>query len=234
MNDKGPSDNGFSEHWSWDVPDVAGSLCAVSDVLAATTNIARMLAVGARTLTLVTEETVESVRVRSGGALIVGESRRLPRNFFSVSNHPSDIFRADFRGKDIVYMSNNGTRVISDMLDRGAESVTAVSFVNISASSTFLKREGSRNIIGIAAGERTYPDKHAPEDRRCISVLRQIYTGKHVDWDTVFSTLNDEMQRYYSLNFWKEDVLYVLKKDTCPVTPVFHRDEDGTIGAVSL
>lgn len=225
---------GITLCWSWEAVDTKGAVCAVSDVLAATTNIARMLTQGTKKLVLVNDETVEPVLARLKNAIPVGESRKLPRGFFSVSNHPQELFRYDFRNRQVIYMSNNGTRVIADVLKKGARSVTAVSFVNMSAVLAYLQTQRDRRLILVAAGEGTYEDPHAPEDYACITELSRILAGGEPLRERVFTDLEKRMRAYYGRNFWEEDVGFVLKKDTCPVVPVFVSHENGTIDTITV
>jgi phosphosulfolactate phosphohydrolase-like enzyme len=217
--------------WSWEMPEsLTGSTVVVSDVLAATSNIAFFLHSGAGSLTVADEQTVMEARNQASEPLIIGESRMLPEGFFRVSNRPSDIFRTNVTGRDIVYMSNNGTRVIAGALALGAERVMTVSLLNIHAVASWMRSHPTRRAVLVASGERTFRDKEAPEDRGCTDLLKKLLTGKTVGWKEELNSLKDRTARYYRNDpLGEEDLTIIFRLDGCPVVPGCGMTGNGTI-----
>ncbi len=63
----------------------------------------------------------------------------MPLEFFDFSNFPHNNRKADISGKQVIYMSNNGTKVIRQSLFKQADKVIVVAFTNISKVANWLK-----------------------------------------------------------------------------------------------
>jgi len=220
--------------WSFEAKeeDVRGSIVVVVDVWAATSNIALMLAHGAKELILVDEQTIRSTIQRIPKALVVGESLDSSiTELFSCSNSPCDIDKLDVDGKSIIYMTNNGTRVISHALAQGATSVLTASYLNILAVAKTLQQRKKEPCVIIASGERTIadtiPDKKAWEDYYCSEALQEVIRGGNVNWKTRMNQSKEFITQHYDYSM--ESLQLVHQIDNATVLPQFIRGADGFI-----
>lgn len=97
-----------------------GAVCVVVDVLRASSSIVTLLDRGAATVIPVA--TVEEARrlARANGLLVAGEERSVTPADFDLGNRPAEIARADLGGRDVVFVSRNGTVVLGGLPDARA------------------------------------------------------------------------------------------------------------------
>lgn len=219
-------------YWSWEAPDTPGASVVV-DVYAATTNIASFLARGAKKVFLVNNETVFSVKNRYPNARIIGESLEFPKRFFYASNKPSDATSVDVGGKVIIFMSNNGTRVVQEVIRKGANPVVTASFANVDAVAHWIRYKKLKNIAIVAAGEMAFSDSRVMEDKLCATLLRDILLQKHVDIKKQMKTVRDFMLSIYQLSGASDPNLQIsLSLNAYPVVPLCIEESSGIVEVV--
>src|SRR5260221_7441966 len=113
--------------WPWEVSDLNG-IAVIADVWAATTNITSFFRKGVNRLLIVNKNNVERAKKEYKDALVIGENFELPKNFFDTSNLPSDIENIDVKNKIVLFMSDNGSRIIELAFKKKAKKVITVSF----------------------------------------------------------------------------------------------------------
>ena len=147
--------------WSDELPrSLSGDTVVVVDTLAATTNIVDFLAAGA-SLALTNQNSIVALSQRMPDALVVGETRDpalAARRLFQCSNSPREISESGLlgrlKGRDLLYMSNNGTRVIEECFSRGPGQILCGSFANRAALADALRSRALHGRIWIVpAGE---------------------------------------------------------------------------------
>lgn len=222
--------------WSFEAnrEDVKGSIAVVVDVWAATTNIALILAHGAKELILVREETIRSAINQFPDAFIVGESTDgKTASLFTCSNSPSQVNKLDVTDKTVLYMTNNGTRVIEKALQQGADQVITVAFVNISSVAKSLQTNISKPVSIIASGERTIadkiPDQKAWEDYYCAQALCDLINTEHNDSEKYINKSKEFIKSHYQ--YFEESLQIAHRKDSTSEIPIINI---GAYGMVSL
>jgi 2-phosphosulfolactate phosphatase len=147
--------------------DLSTSVCAVFDVLRATTSMITALSNGA-TAILPVSEIPEAIALakQHPGALLAGEREGLRIRAtqtgsvdFDLGNSPREFTADRVRGKKIVMTTTNGTRALQSC--KHASRVFASSFLNLSATAQAVEKIGPKNLIVICAGtfeEAAYED----------------------------------------------------------------------------
>ncbi len=214
--------------WSWELPEKIDGTAIVCDAWAATTNISTFLSQGVANLFIVNVDNIEKAAKKYPQALKVGESQKLPEKFFDISNFPHDIAKIDLEGKTILYMSNNGSRVIELAFRKGAKQVITVSFVNMKAVVNWLKGNMSDSITLVASGEIT-PDQKALEDYRCVEALDKLVKGNEVDWESVFERTREYLMQRYPEYDDKRDRKLIFDLDRDNVVPLCQPQDEGWI-----
>ncbi|MDO8498255.1 MAG: 2-phosphosulfolactate phosphatase [bacterium] len=167
--------------WSWELPECVGTTCVVIDVNAATTNLPLLLSKDIRGLTVVNEGNVLSLKKGCNNPLVIGESKILPEKVFDASNLPPDFLRLDFTGREVLYMSNNGSRVIEKLLSLEAGRIITASFVNLEVAINWLRKHGQQRVLLIPAGERYFPGGKSMEDYYCAQYIQKALEGENPD-----------------------------------------------------
>jgi 2-phosphosulfolactate phosphatase len=216
--------------WPWEIPSKADGIFVVADVYAATTNIASFLTRGAKNLLVVNKDSIFETRKKFNDAVVIGEGLAdVPIGFFDATNVPWDNFDIKVKGKTIIYMTNNGTKVIEELFNRGAKIISAVSFANISKVADWLKKNIDSEINLIPAGEGSFKDKRAYEDLACVEALRDLLLGRKVPFQVTFKKIKKYIcENYHSADF-DTDFKIILKRDRYPVLPFCKREKEGLI-----
>lgn len=134
--------------------DVSGSIVVAIDVVRATTTIATGLAHGARSFRPVAslaEARRAKVDIGNAMTLLGGECWGRRPAGFDLGNSPSDYTVERVAGRDIVFTTTNGTRVIRAA--QGASEVVTGAFVNLDAICRYLIERRTRVILASAGKE---------------------------------------------------------------------------------
>lgn len=215
--------------WPWELPERLSGVVVVIDVYAATSNIAFFLARQVAQLLLVNNESVHRVKHQHKGALVIGEDFSLPDDFFDTGNQPHKTEGIDISGKEIIYMSNNGTRIIDLAFRKGARNVIATSFLNMGASVSWLREISEHDVLLLPAGDVRIKENPVTEDMACAETLRDILMGKPVDWKERFREVEEFMLSYYDPEHCKLDIPIITDLNRYPVVPLCHWKRDGLI-----
>jgi phosphosulfolactate phosphohydrolase-like enzyme len=202
----------------------------VCDVWAATTNINILLSKGARHLLLVNADNVERAKKKYTNAVVIGQSLSLPITFFNSSNYPYDVARVKVRDKIILYMTNNGTKIIELAFVKRASKVFSVSFSNLNSLAKHLK--GLREeIYLIPAGEMEFSDPKVLEDLICIQTLEALLKGKRVDIKRSEKSAKNFIQKAYGYQEFDQQKNFelVFKTNNLSVIPLYKKTKDGLI-----
>lgn len=215
--------------WPWELPEKLKGLVIVADVYAATTNIISFLGKGVKNLWLVNGDSAAEVKKENKKAVVIGENPDLPADFFDATNFPWNNKDVEVKGKTVIFLSNNGTRVIEEVFRRGASEVMAVGFNNISAMSGWLRVRGVDKASLVAAGEGSFKFPKALEDISCVESLRSLIEEKKVNWKERF----EQIEKYIRLNYKSEDfstdLEVMLDRDRYSVVPGCFWEREGLI-----
>jgi len=184
-------------YWSWELPPKLTGAAAVVDVNAASTNMATLLSRGVSRLFLVTDETVHEMKRQYPDALVIGESLKLPKNFFVSSNWPSEIAKVDVKGRTVLFMTANGTRVAQEAIAKGADPVFAVGFMNFRRAAAWVKERKIQSLSILAAGEISFEDRRVAEDRMCAELLQKLLKGEVFGYRTALMDVKEFMLEHY-------------------------------------
>jgi 2-phosphosulfolactate phosphatase len=147
--------------------DLSGSVCVVFDVLRATSTMVTALANGAAVILPVAEiaEALD-VRRREPQVLLAGERDGvlIPASVtgsvaFDLGNSPREFTREKVAGRTIVMTTTNGTRALRACAK--AREVLVCSFLNLSATASFLGKEQPERLLLVCSGtyeEAAYED----------------------------------------------------------------------------
>jgi 2-phosphosulfolactate phosphatase len=169
--------------------DVSGKAVAVIDVLRASTSIAVALDNGARAI--IPFENSEDVVSRAkaferADVRLAGERKSMPIQGFDLGNSPLQFTREAVEGKTILMATTNGTGAVTAA--QGARDVIIASYVNFSASLSFLRaalRTGTGVVLLCAGQDRRF----ALEDAGCAGRY-----AHHISKRLTGVTLNDGAQ----------------------------------------
>jgi phosphosulfolactate phosphohydrolase-like enzyme len=134
--------------------DLRATACVVFDVLRATSTFVTALHHGAKAIIPVSE-IAEALAFKKAETILLGGERNGVRISaggidFDLGNSPREYTPEKVRGKTIVSTTTNGTRALRACV--GAKTILASSFLNLSATAEFLRREKAETILLVCAG----------------------------------------------------------------------------------
>lgn len=220
-------------YWSWELPSKLEGAAVVVDVYAASTNIAAFLRRGVSKLYLVNDETIQAVKSENPQGIAIGESLTLPKDLFVSNNWPANVAVVEVTGKTVIYMSNNGTRVIQEAMEKGARTVITAGFVNMDKTIFWLRQQNESQVTLIAAGEISLTDQKVMEDIVCAQTMGDMLAGKKVDPTAKFKDLEEFMKTVYKGT--KEDRTHIdltLAVNSLSVVPLCRRMRPGVIEVI--
>ncbi|HEY3931386.1 MAG TPA: 2-phosphosulfolactate phosphatase [Verrucomicrobiae bacterium] len=157
---------------------------------------------------------------------------------FDLGNSPREYTPEKVRGKTIVSTTTNGTRALRACV--GAKIILASSFLNLGATTEFLRRNDFENILLICAGTR---ENKADEDILAAGALiellggnetiisdsariaRTFYTESKSNLAGVISN-SENARRLLSIPDLRDDVAFCLQRD---IFPLVTKMENGAI-----
>jgi 2-phosphosulfolactate phosphatase len=219
--------------------DLWGATCVVLDVLRATSSIITALANGAEAILPVAEiSDALEVRAKDPAALLAGEreGRRITARLangieFDFGNSPREFSSDKVAGKRIVMSTTNGTRALRACAR--ASRVLAASFLNLSATSAFLRQLSPDALILVCSG--TF-EQTALEDALCAGALCAAlaphclathWSDSALMAQRLFALVHDDLRsalarsrngrRLLSLPDLADDVSFCARIDACPL-----------------
>jgi phosphosulfolactate phosphohydrolase-like enzyme len=215
--------------WSWEIPVNIDGPIVVIDAWAATSNLPIILSKKPARLILVNEQNLDRARQFYSQAVLIGESYQKPPISFVVSNAPSDVVKADLKGKTVLFMTINGTRIFEKFKD--VRLVIGCAFNNLKSVVKFLQNKDKVTII--MAGDN--PNK-VLEDKLCAQVLQDELENKTYDWLLLKAKTSRFIQDYYA---WPEQtelesLTIIFAKSTYNIIPVSLINKEGFVEIKSL
>lgn len=215
--------------WPWQLTKKLPSLVAVIDVYAATTNIVYFLSQNPAQLLLANDQKIQILRHQYPNAIIIGESQKQPTNFFDTSNLPRLATAINVTGKTVLYMSNNGTRIIRSVIKQKAKTVIAVSFANISSSANWIKQQRTNKLTIIPAGDKEISNQQSLEDLLCAKALQKLLLKQKIDWNKMLQEVKHFIKDNYPPNYRDADFQTVLARDLFSIVPICWCTKQGII-----
>ncbi|HVU28197.1 MAG TPA: 2-phosphosulfolactate phosphatase [Verrucomicrobiae bacterium] len=227
--------------------DLRETVCAVFDILRATSTFVTMLHHGAREIIPVSEisEALQIKKTRPD-ILLAGERHGLKICAsgidFDLGNSPREFTPEKIRDKTIVSTTTNGTRALRACT--GAKTVLASSFLNLKATAQFLQEHKTKNVLLICAG--TGKNK-ADEDILAAGALMELLTARGDARPTASNSAeaarnfyleakshladavsnSENAQRLLAISELRDDVSFCLQRDIFPL--VAQMTADGII-----
>jgi phosphosulfolactate phosphohydrolase-like enzyme len=230
--------------WPDELPEsLTGKKVVVIDILAATTNIATFLDIGVGTLLLTNDGNVIVAKEKYPDAFVIGESSK-PQvaAILTASNSPALLEKNDIlakiAGKTVLYLTNNGTKVISRVVEKGARIVTAASFVNVEKVLNWLRDDQLKDILLVPAGEINLAGGKAEEDYLCAKAIYDALRGRSISWQQLFNKIKRSIRKNYlplykranlSATLMEKDIQIITKLNSHNLVPICKRRTDGLI-----
>ncbi len=161
--------------------DLSETVCVVFDVLRATSTIVTALHNGAKAVVPVSEiaETL-AIRKRQPDVLLGGErggvkicAAQSCGTDFDLGNSPRECTPEKVGGRTIVSTTTNGTRALRACA--GAKTVLAGSFLNLTATAEFIRRQEFENVLLVCAGTH---ENSALEDVLAAGALIELFAAR--------------------------------------------------------
>ena len=206
-------------------------IVVVIDVLRATSAMCAAFDNGI--LSIIPVPTIEeALEYKKKGYLVGAERKGQIVEGFDFGNSPFSYMKEEFRGKEVVLTTTNGTKSLEVAKD--AETVVVGSFLNLTALSKWLSKQ-DKNILCLCSG---WQDKFNLEDTICAGAISDflISTGNFISIEDssiaakyLFLSAKDNYlgylkssshrRRLKNLNL-NEDIKYCLTPDQTDVIPI--------------
>ena len=212
--------------WFYELPsdfEFNGTTVMV-DANAASSNMPLFLSKNPARLLVVNEQNLSRALMQYPDALLAGESLSMDPERFSASNHISSINKIEAGGKDILWMSINGSRVFEKMCGHTDRLVLAGAFNNFGALVNFLA-QSQKDVLIVMAGDR---GQEGLEDKICGEMIEKKLSGLPVDWEDSRQALTKELMKYASdQSEIKDDLPLLLDLNRYNIVPKCFKNKDG-------
>ncbi|MES2589684.1 MAG: 2-phosphosulfolactate phosphatase [Bacteroidota bacterium] len=206
-------------------------IVVVIDVLRATSAICAAFDNGIKSIIPV-PTVEEAIEYQKKGYLVGAERKGQIVEGFDFGNSPFSYMKEEFKGKEVVLTTTNGTKSLDVAKD--AEMVVVASFLNLDAICKWLATQ-DRNILCLCSG---WQDKFNLEDTICAGAISDylINTGNFIAEedssiaakylylsakDNYFGYLKSSSHRKRMKNFnLNEDIKYCLTPNQTTVIPI--------------
>ena len=174
----------------------------------------------------------EALEYKKKGYLVGAERKGQIVEGFDFGNSPFSYMKEEFRGKEVVLTTTNGTKSLEVAKD--AETVVIGSFLNLTALSSWLSKQ-DKNILCLCSG---WQDKFNLEDTICAGAISDflISTGNFISIEDssiaakyLFLSAKDNYLGYLKSSSHRrrlkhlnlnEDIKYCLTPDQTDVIPI--------------
>jgi 2-phosphosulfolactate phosphatase len=174
----------------------------------------------------------EALEYQKKGFLVGAERKGQIVEGFDFGNSPFSYMKEEFRGKEVVLTTTNGTKSLD--VAKEAETVVVASFLNLDAICKWLEVQ-DRNVLCLCSG---WQDKFNLEDTICAGAISDylINTGNFISEedstiaakylylsakDNYFGYLKSSSHRKRMKNFnLNEDIKYCLTPNQTNVIPI--------------
>jgi 2-phosphosulfolactate phosphatase len=206
-------------------------IVVVIDVLRATSAMCAAFDNGI--LSIIPVPTIEeALEYKNKGYLVGAERKGQIVEGFDFGNSPFSYMKEEFRGKEVVLTTTNGTKSLEVAKD--AETVVVGSFLNLTALSKWLSKQ-DKNILCLCSG---WQDKFNLEDTICAGAISDflISTGNFISIEDssiaakyLFLSAKDNYLGYLKSSSHRrrlkhlnlnEDIKYCLTPDQTDVIPI--------------
>lgn len=226
--------------------DLSAATCIVFDVLRATSTMVTALANGAAAILPVAEiSEAIGLRCKHPDALLAGEREgcRVGKSLtggieFDLGNSPREFTPQTIQGRTIICTTTNGTRALRAC--EGAKQVVVASFLNLEATTDFVKRRQPRHLLLVCAGtgEGAALEDTLVAGALCDCLLAAVPSLELLDSAKIALLAYEQAQGHLSQAVHnsqnarrllacadlRADVEFCLRRDAHPVTVVVGKD----------
>ena len=233
--------------------DMRETACVVFDVLRATSTIVTALHNGAKAVVPVSEISEalafknSEFGIRNSESILLGGERdgvkiraaQTGGTDFDIGNSPRECTPEKVSGKTIVSTTTNGTRALRACA--GAKTVLAGSFLNLTATAEFIRRQELENVLLVCAGTH---ENSALEDVLAAGALIELFAAREdacptisdsaeIAWrvwvqakfDLAGAVRNSEnARRLLAIPELRDDVPFCLQRDIFPLVAKLEAD----------
>lgn len=196
---------------------IATGLTVIIDVIRACTTMPILFKRGAIEI-LPVRTAADAEKYAAQGYLPVGEGKAgRERKIFKYNNSPSDVYKADFTGKKIVFRSNNATQAILNA--KKATDIILAAFVNLDAVVNYIKKKKTDDVTIVPLGRLGHK---GPEDEYCaqaIYLMLEDQSFNFVDYKREIE--NNKFAKYIVEKLKRpKDISMALDLNSYPIVPV--------------
>jgi 2-phosphosulfolactate phosphatase len=212
---------------------VGDGVVMVIDVIRAFTTAAILFSRGVRDIICVRDASAaDRISGLTARPLTVGEQVHPPFPVVDLPNSPTAVSTADVHGRDVIFYTANGTRVLAEASPD--HTLLAVSAVNVGATAQWILANRPGVPVQIVAS-----DPSSPEDLACAAHLAALLAGENPDPDQtragVLAGADDHYERWgrhVAPEAWQaflRDVEVCAQVDSYPLALVAQRSTDGLL-----
>lgn len=223
-----------------DLYNVSDSIVVIIDVFRATSTIATALYNGAEKIIPVAAVDECIVLGKKLNAITAGERDGKVIEGLQHGNSPAEYPRSFIEGKTLVLTTTNGTKLLNQALEKGADEVITGSFPNISAVCNHLLQKNKNVILGCSAWKNRFNLEDTLFAGAVISRIKNNFTI-HCDSslmaEDMYHLHKKDMQSFIrKTTHWhrlasyglEKDLEYCVSEDVANVLPVY---KDGALVA---
>ncbi len=214
--------------------EMNNSVVVVIDVFRATSTIASALYNGAK-FVIPVDSVPKAIEISKNiGGIAAGERDGKLAEGLEYGNSPLEYTREFIENKTLVLTTTNGTRLLHMALERGAETIVAGSFPNLSAVCNFLIKEKKNVILGCAgwkdrfnledtlfAGAVIHEVKKHFEIHCDSSLMAETMYNKHKNNLLAFAPRLTHYHRLVERFGLIDDITFCLTPDVANVLPLY-------------
>ena len=179
---------------------------------------------------IVNEDNLIKIKNNYPDSLVVGESDKLPKESFAAQNLPYNIKKLKLKNKTVLYMSNNGSRVIEKAIKINPHFVITASFNNLLAVSSWILNHNFLSVNLISSGERSFLDCKADEDFYCAQALGKLLKNdKSKNSYYLKKSKNFVRFAYAPPGFLKENYSFIFTLNRFSLVPICYFEKEGYI-----
>lgn len=200
------------------------------DANAASSNIPVLLSKKPNKLFVLNEQNLSKARQIYPESILVGESLSLDPREFSASNHISRIHLVEAKGKEILWMSINGSRVLERACQNSCNQVLVGAFNNCLALTTYLTNR-SEDVLIIMAGNQ---GQEVLEDKVCADIIEERLKAQFTGWKGRDGEVANFIREFcFDQKEIEDDLPLLLNLDQFNIVPLCIRNSDGFLEIVN-
>lgn len=192
--------------WFHQLKSIVADYIVSVDAWAASLNIDILLFKKPRHLIVVNENNLKKAIKTYPKALLVGESDQLSPKHFFASNQPGEIDKVPATGKNILWMSVNGSKVIEKAVQMTKGKVVIGSTGNVNTLARYFSlKKGT--VVVIYAGNR---GQKVAEDKLCGDLIVKAILKQKINWQEEVKKIAQVIKSSYPPPDWQND-LYLIE-----------------------